>query len=56
MKEPTYKFTWKHSDGIGQASGTDKKYMQSQAKQFRQMGFKVSRVVEVEQNKHKRDK
>lgn len=57
--EPTFKFTWPHKmwpNGEGQYSGPDKKYIQWQRNEFKKLGYKVSKVIEVEQNNQKRDK
>ena len=48
--EPTFKFTWPHKmwpNGEGQYSGTDKKYIQWQRNEFKKLGYKVSKVEQV---------
>jgi hypothetical protein len=51
MRESTFKFTFAKDKSDGQYSGTEKKYIQWQAVQFRRLGYKVSKVIEVKKNK-----
>jgi hypothetical protein len=53
IKEPTFVFTFTKDKSEGQYSGTDKAYIQWQANQFRRLGYRVSKVMEVVKIKEK---